>query len=71
MGDRQQARSAVEKALAKLFPDEANRTSAETSLINDVHSLTAKNNLDASELRVLARVIAGIKTIIDAREISN
>jgi hypothetical protein len=67
MGDKQQTKLAVEKALERLFPDDTGRTQAETSLLNDLHSLTAKGHLDSSELRIFARAIAGIGVVINER----
>jgi hypothetical protein len=70
LGNKKNALRKVEVALGKAFPDNA-RTAVENSLVNDIHSLTAKGNLDASELEIPARIIGGIQKVIAERRNSN
>ena len=67
MGYRQSAVRAIDRALSDLFPEDHSRTSAETSLVNDIHSLTKNDHLNAVELRVLERIVGHIKAVINER----
>ncbi|MGD9766807.1 MAG: hypothetical protein AB7U62_04115 [Pseudolabrys sp.] len=54
----------IPKLLEKAFPEDG-RTAAETSLINDLNSLST--NLIAAKLVVLERVIASLGKVIEER----
>jgi hypothetical protein len=71
MGYRQSAIRAIDRALSDLLPEDHSRTSAETSLVNDIHSLTKNDHLNAAELRVLERIVGHIKTVVNQRANSN
>jgi hypothetical protein len=71
MGFRQSAVRAIDRALSDLFPEDHSRTSAETSLLNDIHSLTKNDHLNAVELRVLERIVGDIKAVVNERANSN
>jgi hypothetical protein len=44
------------------------RTVAETSLVNDLHSLMANEHLTSAELRILARLIDNMRVMINEQE---
>jgi hypothetical protein len=67
MGIRQSAMRAIERALRDLFPEDRSRTSAETSLVNDIHSLVRNDHLNAAELRSLERIVDHIKAVVTER----
>jgi hypothetical protein len=71
MGIRQSAMRAIERALRDLFAEDRSRTSAETSLVNDICSIIKNDHLHAAELRVLERIVAHIKAVINERANSN
>ena len=71
MGYRQSAVRAIDRALSDLFPEDHSRTSAETSLVSDIHSLTKNDHLSAAELRVLERIVGHIKAVVNERANSN
>jgi hypothetical protein len=67
MGYRQLTISAIDRSLSELFPQVHSRTSAEASLVSDIHSLTKNDHLSAAELRLLERIVGHIKSIINER----
>jgi hypothetical protein len=67
MGYRQLAIRAIDRSLSELFPEVHSRTSAETSLVSDIHSLTKNDHLSAAELRLLEGIVGHIKSIINER----
>ena len=71
MGYRQSAVRAIDRALSDLFPEDHSRTSAERSLVNDIHSLTKNDHLNAVELWVLERIVGHIKAVVNERANSN
>ena len=71
MGVRQSAKHAFDRVLSDLFPKDRSWTPAETSLAKDIHSLIAKDHLDASELLILQKIVRGIKAVINERQNSD
>jgi hypothetical protein len=67
MGYRQLAIRAIDRSLSELFPEIHSRTSAEMSLVSDIHSLTKNDHLSAAELRVLERIVGHIKAVVNER----
>ena len=66
LGSRQLAIRAIDRALSEFLPDHL-RTSAERSLVHDIHSLTKNVHLNAAELRILEHVVQDIKAVITER----
>jgi hypothetical protein len=71
LGHRQVAIRALDHALFDLLPEDYPRTSAETSLLNEIHSLTKNDHLNAAELWTLERIVGRIKAVITERKNSN
>jgi hypothetical protein len=66
LGSRQLAIRAIDRVLSEFLPDHL-RTSAERSLVHDIHSLTKNVHLNAAELRILEHVVHDIKAVITER----
>jgi hypothetical protein len=64
MGNRKQEIEMIDQALEKAFPS-ASRNKAQTTLANDVSTITQCSKLTAAELRVVHRLIDSFKAVLD------
>jgi hypothetical protein len=69
MGDRQYAIEGVEAALERAFP-EAYRTATQRTLANDIDAILKLSKLTAAEIRLVERLVATLKRVLDERDIS-